>query len=540
MGCYKNHSADILIIGGGMAAMFAARKAKEAGADVLLVDKGYAGSSGQSPYADGFFYVRPDASVKDATDRACRMGEYLNHRDWCDKCYAASYDRYLDLREMGVEFFEETYVASKHTAISRKVVAASNPKGIKSTATIRKYVEKMGVRFVDRVMVTDLVKGEDGSVIGAVGLATQVEDEVHVFSAKATVLCTGGTGYKPAGWPTHGLTGDGDAMAYRIGARITGKEFVDLHNNFEGTPMYSNWKGKFSIPKAKPPVDTITGADGKEIVDIGTLYLNNELTVHAGNGPITATMKDGSKLKVNGATSNGMSIHKGEGIWAVGTDCGTEIKGLFAAGDSLGNRQSGAVYPGGMALAACATTGAFAGETAAKFINDRPLITIDKSVVSEIEKTLFQSVERQGGYDPRWVIKTLQNYMRPYFIAVIKEEKRLLGTLAMIEFLRDHMVPMMKSNDVHEQILALETKNMVLNAEMRLRASLYRKESRGTHYREDYPTRDDENFLAWITIQDDNGTMTLDKVPVPQEWHPDPSLSYNEKYPVKLPNFKEV
>lgn len=536
MSHYKTHSADVLIVGGGIAAMFAAMKAKEGGADVLLVDKGYAGSSGQSPYADAIAYVPPDADVNIVTDRAWRLGEYLNHRDWCDLCFSTSYDRYMDLRRMGVEFFEEEF-NSIHRILPKNILAMANIKGIKSIPTMRKYMEKIGVRFQDRVMVTDLVKDDDETVIGAVGIATQKECEIHVFNAKATVLCTGATSYKPAGWPSHGLTGDGDAMAYRIGARITGKEFVDLHNNFEGTPMYSNWSDKFSKPKARPPFARIAGADNVEIVDIGTLFLNHELKVHSGNGPIIATMQDGSKLKLNGATSNGMSIHQGEGVWSVGLKCETDIKGLFAAGDSLGNRESGAVYPGGMALAGSATTGAIAGSATAEFIKDQQLSQIDDVVVSDIEKNLFQSLERKGGYDPRWVIQVLQGYMRPYFVAVVKDEQRLEATLALVEFLRDHMVPMMKSNDTHELVLALETKNMVLNAEMRLRASLYRKESRGTHYREDYPRRDDENFLVWITIQDDNGTMKLDAVPVPEEWHPDSSLSYDEKYTTKLAEF---
>ena len=76
---------------------------------------------------------------------------------------------------------------------------------------------------------------------------------------------------------------------------------------------------------------------------------------------------------------------------------------------------------------------------------------------------------------------------------------------------------------------------MVLNSEMRLRAGMYRTESRGCHYREDYPSRDDD-WLAWVLIREKEGEMVLDKEPVPDEWKPDMSRPYEERYDWRLPN----
>jgi succinate dehydrogenase/fumarate reductase flavoprotein subunit len=107
----------------------------------------------------------------------------------------------------------------------------------------------------------------------------------------------------------------------------------------------------------------------------------------------------------------------------------------------------------------------------------------------------------------------------------------------MIEFLRDHMVPKLKANDPHELRHAIETKNMILNAEMKLRAGLARKESRGNHYREDYPNRDD-NFLTWIKLRDVDGEMRVEKQDVPKEWLPEgfDQMRYEEKYPIPFLN----
>ena len=75
----------------------------------------------------------------------------------------------------------------------------------------------------------------------------------------------------------------------------------------------------------------------------------------------------------------------------------------------------------------------------------------------------------------------------------MKRGDRLQTALDTVEYLRDHMVPKLYARDDHELRLAHETRNMVTNAEMKLRASLFRTESRGTHYREDHPGRTTRN-----------------------------------------------
>jgi len=70
----------------------------------------------------------------------------------------------------------------------------------------------------------------------------------------------------------------------------------------------------------------------------------------------------------------------------------------------------------------------------------------------------------------------------------------------------------MKASDMHELRLAHETKNMIINAKMKLKASLMRKESRCSHFRLDYPDMDDKNWQAWINIyKSKKGKMKLEK-----------------------------
>ena len=102
--------------------------------------------------------------------------------------------------------------------------------------------------------------------------------------------------------------------------------------------------------------------------------------------------------------------------------------------------------------------------------------------------------------------------MIPNFVLYIKKESLLKGALAYIEELRDQNMPLLIASDMHELRLAHETKNMIISAQMKLEASLMRKESRCSHYRLDYPDIDEKNWQAWINIyKDENGNMQLEK-----------------------------
>ncbi|NLE01744.1 MAG: FAD-binding protein, partial [Fibrobacter sp.] len=217
-------------------------------------------------------------------------------------------------------------------------------------------------------------------------------------------------------------------------------------------------------------------------------------------------------------------------------NCGSSLPGLYAAGDALGNIQNGAVYAlTGSAIAGGAVTGTIAGETAAKEALQIGELVVGDDEIKRAKAYIFTPIERKGGFSPRWVTQLLQNTMMPYFVSYIKKADRLEATLKLVEFMQEHIVPKIFARDPHELRLAHEAKNMILSAEMRLRSALFRTESRGNHYREDFPRREDPEWLAWTKITRENGEMKLIKVPIPEEWWPDLSLPYNERYPFRIP-----
>lgn len=198
--------------------------------------------------------------------------------------------------------------------------------------------------------------------------------------------------------------------------------------------------------------------------------------------------------------------------------------------------QCGTRYSGiGFSSCGSAVQGARAGLSAAAYALRAGKPAVADEHIVRLNNSVFAPRERKKGFTPAWVTQLLQSAMMPYYVLLVKEKRRLEAARTNIEFMRDHLVPLLTAKDSHELRLAHETSNMVLNAEMKLRASLARAESRGTHFREDYPARDDAEWLAWIKLKDDGGKMKLVKEPIPKEWRPDPSVPYEERYTFRFP-----
>jgi succinate dehydrogenase/fumarate reductase flavoprotein subunit len=565
----KTIETDVLVIGGGMAGTFAAVKAKEQGLDVTLVDKGYIGKSGTTAFAGGYFGVftpewghNLDASIGQIN----KVTEYVNNCEWTEIVLKESYERYKDLVSWGVEVVKE---ADGKPHINRRgVLECVNLWRRGFSPVMRRKTLESGVKVIDRTMVTGLLK-HGGKVVGAVGFHTR-SGQFYVFKSKATVITTGTGSFKQGPMPIAYITSDGEAMAYRAGAEITGKEFMFGERSAGGLADFPAWRGHgmATVRFAK-----YTTAEGEEIAFREGLYSGIRVTspafeVHAGKGPIfwnldAASPEDiksmlhhqkitftaieaeragidvsrGGKIPMVGGAFTGSSIHGGSsGIWPINTKCASSIPGLYAAGDACGTTQSGSTMPGPESgLRDAAVTGARAGLGAAEHALKSKKIILDEAEITRLKKTVYAPMERKGGFSPRWVTQVLQNIMLPYYICLVKHGERMQAALTLVEFLENHLVPKLMAKDAHELRLAQETRNMALNAEMMLRASLFRTESRGSHFREDYPRRDDPNWLAWVKLKEENGKMKVLKVPIPEKWWPDLSKPYEERYPRMLP-----
>jgi succinate dehydrogenase/fumarate reductase flavoprotein subunit len=397
---------------------------------------------------------------------------------------------------------------------------------------------------------------QGGRIVGAIGISSAPNTyDMYTIIAKAVIQGIGACGYQTTGYPPfHQLTGDGEAMAYRAGAEILGKEFVMTHWTRPDIPL-GDATALWFMDNDKIPghlkelrfASVVGGyladAAGNKLPErpsTASQYIFSTLTpefaAHAGQGPIYVVRPDGSKIEIIGGMAIGASIRHGDGIWAADKQCGSSVPGLYAAGDALGTIGNGATYGGGTSSSMGAmVTGAIAGTAAAKEAAkmDRPVVHPDE--IARAKQFANAPRERKGGFGPRWVTHLLQNTMTPYFVYFIKKADRLQAALTNIEFMQQHLVPMLIARDPHELRLAHETRSMVLSAEFRLRSALFRNESRGNHYREDFPRRDDTNWLAWTKIRPVDGKMTMVKVPIPKEWWQHESIPYEQRYPTRFP-----
>ncbi|MDO6461197.1 FAD-binding protein [Granulosicoccaceae sp. 1_MG-2023] len=542
-----SQETDVLVIGGGMAGLFAAVKAHDAGARVLLVSKGRLGSSGLTPFAKGIFSYDPDTADMSIDEFVAGVSESslgTSNPVFTRQLAEHSKARVEELKAWG--FFDSAIYNN----------------------SFMRPIEERGIALQERIMITHLLK-EQGRVVGASGFSMDENKIIH-YRAKTVVLCTGSGGFKSNGFPLCDVTHDGTVMAYKIGAKVTGKEWNDGHpaSAENSGSCYDNWHGQV---EEKPGITSVEihhdlgvdmnytayvqgpggsmggpgsgppgGAPGEGAGAGGPPPAQVE-QVSGGpfvpeafrrNGPPSMPPKEegllaglfgdkrpdgppGMQGNMVGGSTAGMAIHKSEGLVPVDETGLSTVPGLYAAGDALGSYMSGGIYTQvGSSLAGSAVQGAIAGEAAAKASLQLELPDVPEAKLAAVEEEILAPLKRERGYSPAWVTQVLQGVMFPNFVLYIKKERLMQAALAYVEELRDHHVPMLLADDRHKLRLAHETENMIITAEMKMRASIMRKESRCSHYRLDYPEVDDENWRAWINIrQDENGQMQLEKQP---------------------------
>jgi len=543
----EKRELDVLVIGGGMAGLFAAVKAHDAGAKVLMVSKGRLGSSGLTPFAKGIFsYDKKNASmsIDDFVAKVSESAIQTNNPVFTRQVAEHSQARVKELKEWG--FFDSPLY----------------------NHSFMRPIEERKIPIEERIMITHLLK-QDGRIVGASGFSLDENKVIH-YQAKSVVMCTGSGGFKPNGFPMCDLTHDGTIMAYKAGAKVTGKEWNDGHPGSakNSGSSYDNWHGQI---EEKPSTTVITvnhhlGMDlnyqgykyGAPVTmgppNKGALGSQKKAQVEPKNAEslMTKLMPAGPfvpeafrmtsppppperggflmSLLTNkghsgapgmggeqvGGSSAGMAIHKAEGLVPINDQGLSTLPGLYAAGDALGSYMSGGIYTQiGGSLAGSAVQGAIAGEAAAKeSINSDLKLDIPAKYLANINEEILAPLKRQRGYSPAWVTQVLQSVMIPNFVLYIKKQRMMQGALAYIEELREHHVPMLLAKDLHSLRLAHETENMIITAEMKLKASMMRKESRCSHYRLDYPEVDYKNWQAWINIfQGEDGEMKFEKQP---------------------------
>ncbi len=558
-----HYETDILIIGSGFAGIPAAVTAKEAGKKVLLVDKGHPGYSGCSPFAQcyEFFDAKYGDNAQMQTDATMKDGEYIANLDWYKVYLEESRTCFDQLTDWGIyapftraSDDKQNYYAARKDWEYHQAYANFDRR-----ARWFELLEKKKVDYVDHTMILDVIE-QNGRVAGAIGIHVP-SGAVITFKASAVIMAMGCGSYKNSGFPTSGNAFTHEWIAYRHGLSVTGKEWDFLGPTNSLTPS-SSWRilswgylenihptaGMSVQPLKTGPWGPISAAVVASHEGIAECKLDDYVKVYPGNSNskdpsdpryIGNNVDDLPKRDVYGC-SVGMGNFKCNGVF-----CGLEdlvgytgLPGLYAAGDALASMMYGATYsPGqGGSTVVSHIQGRRSAKAACAYIDRASAEAIDPAKLESLSAEILAPMKRKKGINPRWAIDVLHSIMAPWWVQIDRTEESLQCALTQVGYLRDKVVPVLVARNPHDLRLCHEIAHKVLDAEMKLRSSIERKESRGVAYRSDYPFRDDKNFLCYITLsKGKDGKMAVGRVPMKEAWIGDRNMAYDKRYPVRLP-----
>jgi succinate dehydrogenase/fumarate reductase flavoprotein subunit len=539
----KVNETDVLVVGGGLAGLWAANIAKKSVDRVLIVDKGPEDWGGVGSMAGGDFEaVLPNEDPADFVKDLVYYYDGLCQQDVVEEIYKHSYERMQDYQKWGCEFL--TDASGKLKGIPQRSLEhvklypakLGTQGGPVMVRCLVKEANRLGVKRMHRTVVSDLIK-DNGKISGAVGFDTYT-GEFHIFKAKAVVLSVG-----QAGWKSTRLTcsGEGMWMAAEAGAELTNCEFIHVHNQ----PRLFEWEGqtkllplgaRFVNAKNETFMNKYAPKFGAN-TDTNFNVLGMSLEAREGRGPFyldTSPVKDEDielvkphsgwqLLNYQKLLGLGINVFKEKTEWmpapvalyagivadAAGRTC---VPGLFTAGRS--RLVDGGVYIGGFALCNTAVTGHIAGESAAEYAKSNKSHALDETEIAGLKKKLFAPMEKQGPA-PREVLNRIREIIFPYNVCIVKNEKSLNRATGELSELKAGAFQEMSAKDFHYLMKWMEVKGILNMSECFLRASLMRNESRSGHYREDHPRRDDKNWLKWIVFSLKNGQLSNRLEPVP-------------------------
>ncbi|MDB5408185.1 MAG: pyridine nucleotide-disulfide oxidoreductase [Rhodospirillales bacterium] len=489
--------ADVLVIGGGPAGTWAACSAAASGAQVVLVDKGYCGSSGATaPSGTGVWYVPPDPAKREAAMASREeLGGFLADRRWMGRVLNRTYDNVNQLAEWGYPFPLDDSGAPRRNSLQ----------GPEYMRLMRRRAKEAGVKILDHSPALELLVDEDGAVAGATGIRRQ-KSERWVVRAKSVVIATGGCAFLSKALGCNVLTGDGQLMAAEAGAEMSGMEFSNAYAispafaSVTKTLFYSwatftygdgsvipgaaSQKGRSVIARTlldQPVYCRIDKADAPTQAAMRDAQPNFFLPLdRAGIDPFTQRFPVTLRLEGTVRGTGGLRI--------ADESCATSVIGLYAAGDAATRELiCGGFTGGGSHNAAWAmSSGFWAGSSAAEHarqigpIEHRHLVCAGGAALE---------TRHARAFDPESIIEAVQAEVFPYPKNYFRTEDRLGGAADRLDELW-HEVRAAGAASEADVVRAREAAAMLATSRWMYRSALARKETRGMHKREDYPRQD--------------------------------------------------
>ena len=569
-------SCDILIIGGGSAGLRAAIEAHDAGANVFIISKSRKGDPHTVLARGGINAalgtMDPEDNWMIHTADTLREGGFLADFEKVELLCKSAPDAINELVNWGARFHREKdgrltqRFFGAHTY--RRTVFYEDWTGQEMVRVLLDQVNQRKITIIDDIYITKLLKSDDFSsssrnhiggitmkIMGALGIDIK-RKEVVTFQCKSLILAAGGYTrvYEVSSSRSFENYGEGMALAYEAGADLVDMEMVQFHptgmvwpENARGTlateairgegGILLNSKNERFMKRYYPekmelgPRDVVARANYNEILegrgtehggvwlDVTHLSKENILdrlpTMYQQFKDINGIDISKDKMEV------GPTAHYSMGGVVVDIKCRTKIRGLFAVGEVI-SQIHGANRLGGNSLLDTQVFGKIAGSEAAK---------LAKEVAAAVkEEKLGEGGGQQNFTDKKellnngiFVVKDplsfrneIQKVMKEN-AGIIRDETRLQNGLKRILELKekfyskDNILKNFKIDD-ENIILSFEVKFSLIVCEAIIRSAIMRKESRGAHYRSDFPELDEERWKVNIYCRKEKRQQEGDKM----------------------------
>ncbi|MEM6288228.1 MAG: FAD-dependent oxidoreductase [Bacteroidota bacterium] len=542
--------SDVLIIGAGAAGLRAAIELAEAGRDVLVIGKRKHGDAHTVWAAGGINAALGSLDPDDRWDihaaDTLNEGHLVNNAQAVELLARHAPERVRELDRWGADFSktDDGQINQRYFGAQsfRRTCFKGDITGRAILEALVSQAKRLRIPYRQDTFITEILVDDDGRAVGAVGYDMNTGDPL-VFHARAVVLAAGGhtSVYVRSSSRPDENTGDAQALAYNAGAALRDMEFVQFHPTGKLWPEEE--RGHLVTEAVRGEGGRLFNAEGERFMERyspkqmeldarDVVARANYAEIQAGrgtpNGGVwldishrdTDYVKDRLPRMVQefadvgvDITSEPMEVAPTAHYAMGGVDipdfetCETDVPGLFAAGESVAGVH-GANRLGGNSLAETVVFGQIVGAHLAGTLPEAAPLPEDR-VEAALDR-LDRLAASAGDHTPEQIIERLRRVMWDH-CGIVRDEDNLIQGLAKLQELQRDA----KSLDVRAERTDARFENalnlgfMLTTCEAILRGALDRTESRGAHYRSDYP----DKVSGWrkniLVRRADDGSMTM-------------------------------